>query len=214
MQHEDPEDLRLWIADTEAGFYSAVESALHRALVEMESGRKQYMNFSETALSKILCGLLKFARIPTTAEEDSSGHVDVTVKHRKGIFVMLGECKKYDGFVYHCGGCTQLLRRYTSGRAARTFCLEFFSVPAMYDRMRDLKGDFDRDLPLDQHGVSRDHDDIKGAFVTAHKHSSAATVEVLHVGCNLHYAESAGAQRSVAAATSSTRKSAKGRRAR
>lgn len=210
----DPPDLRLWLASSEAEFCEAVEDGLHRAIFEMESGRKHYMQLPEPALSKMLCSLMKAARIPTTAEEDSSGHVDVTVKHGNGIYVVLGECKKYRSYSYHLGGCRQLLKRYSAGRSRRTFCLEFFCVPEMYEHLSNLRGELDRERPLKQQDAACNHPVIRGAFITAHKHSSASIVEVLHLGCNLHHeeAEAAKSKRRTATSVSKTPASRRKRR--
>lgn len=166
----DAPDLRIWLASSEAEFCEAVEDSLHRAIIEMESGRKYYMELPEPALSKMLCSLMKSARIPTTAEEDSSGHVDVTVKHDNGIYRVLGECKIYRNYSYHLGGCRQLLKRYSAGRSKRTFCLEFFRVADMYDHLSNLRGELDRKRPLRQQDAACDHPVIGGAFITAHRH--------------------------------------------
>jgi hypothetical protein len=43
-------------------------------------------------------------------------------------------------------------------------------------------------MPLDQVDGAADHG-IKGAFVTAHRHFTAAIVELLHLGCNVYHPE-------------------------
>ena len=108
-------------------------------------------------------------------------------------FEMLGECKIYGGFEHHCEGCQQLLTRYSNGRSRRSFCLDFFRKPEMYEKLDKLRRQFESEKPLDQVGLPVDHK-IKGAFLTAHRHFSATIIEVLHLGCNLYHPE---AQRSV-----------------
>jgi len=92
-----------------------------------------------------------------------------------------GECKIYDGFENHCAGCKQILVRYSSGRSARSFCLDFFHKPDMYEKLMKLREEFDAQRTLDQVDPARDHR-ITGAFLTAHRHFTAAIIEVLHLG--------------------------------
>lgn len=189
IQSVNPAAMRLWIAEDETAFNSAVEDAIEHAILQIESGARLYGGFGELQLSHLLSQLLSAASVPTVAEGYNNGHVDVTVRHPAGKpFVMLGECKIYGGFKRHCDGCQQLLLRYSSGRSARTFCLDFVQMPEMYDKLKKLREEFDAQRPLDQVDSARGHS-IKGGFLTAHRHFTAAIVEVLHIGCNLFHPE-------------------------
>jgi hypothetical protein len=184
-----PPSLRLWIAEDEGAFIAAAEDALLDAIVKMEKGARLYARDDERKLSFTLVQLMSSASVPAVAEGYNNGHVDVTITHpAERHFVMLGECKRFDGFQYHCDGCYQLLTRYSAGRASRTFCLEFFQVRGMYAKLEGLQRDFDRDQPHKQKGAAAAHR-IKGAFLTTHGHDSGSDVEVLHLGCNLYHAE-------------------------
>ena len=184
-----PPSLRLWIAEDEVAFIAAAEDALLDAIVKMEKGARLYAQDDERKLSFTLVQLMSSASVPAVAEGYHNGHVDVAITHpAERPFIMLGECKRFDGFQYHCDGCSQLLVRYSSGRASRTFCLEFFQVRGMYAKLEGLQRDFNRNHPHKQKGAATAHR-IKGAFLTTHGHDSGSDVEVLHLGCNLYHAE-------------------------
>jgi hypothetical protein len=168
-------------------FYSAVEDAVHLALTQIEAGARLYQPLQERALSLLLAQFLTSSSLPANAETYHNGHVDVIVQHPAALpFAMLGECKIYGGFEHHCEGCEQLLTRYSNGRSRRTFCLDFFRKPEMYEKLQKLREQFENERPLDQVGVPTDHK-IKGAFLTAHRHFTATIIEVLHLGCNLYH---------------------------
>lgn len=180
-----PPAMKAWLSIDEADFCAAVEDAIHDVMVEIEAGAKLYKGLKEPALSLMLAQLLRQAMLPAVAEGYHNGHTDVMVSHpRKLPMAMLGECKIYRGYKQHHDGCKQVLDRYSSGRASRAFCLEFFMVDGMYAKLANLRTEFDHQQPLGQIGVSADHR-LKGAFLTLHKHFTAAQLELLHLGCNL-----------------------------
>jgi hypothetical protein len=183
----NPAALQIWAAEDEESFSTAVEGALEHAIAQIEAGARLYSDLGELQLSLFLAQLLVAAGVPTTSEGYHNGHVDLTIRQPLGQpFVILGECKLYRGFQHHRDGCAQLLLRYSSGRWARTFCLDFVQKPGMYEKLSDLRKEFDAQRPLEQIDPARDHR-IKGAFLTAHRHVSAAIVEVLHLGCNVFH---------------------------
>jgi hypothetical protein len=189
IQATNPPALRIWIAEDEDAFCAAVEDAVEHAICEIEAGARLYFDLGEVQLSHFLVQLLSAASIRAVAEGYHNGHVDVTIQQPVGRrFLMLGECKIYNGFEHHRAGCEQLLVRYSSGRSLRTFCLDFFQKPEMYKKLASLRKEFDAQLPLDQVNVARDHR-FRGAFLTAHRHTTAAIVEVLHLGCNVFHPE-------------------------
>lgn len=186
-----PPAIEVWAAATEDEFCAAVERAVESALMQLESGARRCGSMDELGLSWLLSELLTAASIPAVSEGYHNGHVDLTIKHPAGRpFLVLGECKIYRGYKHHCAGCKQLLVRYSSGRSARTFCLDFFQRPKMYEKLQRLRDAFNASRPLEQIDDAADHA-IKGAFVTLHKHFTAANVEVLHLGCNVYHPENA-----------------------
>jgi hypothetical protein len=179
--------LRVWTATEYGEFCAAVEDAVHMALLEIEAGAREYSVLGERALTLMLAQLLTAASVPAVSEGYHNGHVDVIIRHPAELpLSILGECKIYDGFEYHCKGCEQLLKRYSSGRSPRVLCVDFFRKPAMYEKLDELRAEFDARRPLNQQGGPTTHS-IKGAFVTAHIHFTASTVEVLHLGCNVFH---------------------------
>lgn len=184
----NPAALQVFVAETEDQFITAVENALNEAIVRLESGAKMLMTVDEPMLSWMLVNLLAAADIDASPETYHNGHVDVLVRHPRMPFSCIGECKLHGGYEYHVGGCKQLLDRYSSGRAKRGFCLDFFQVPGMYKKLEKLRESFRQKMPLQQQGDPTDHGTIKGAFVSKHLHVTESHVEILHLGCNCYHA--------------------------
>ncbi len=184
-----PPAMRVWTATTESEFCSAVERAIEAVIFELESGARRSTAMDELGLSWLLTAFLTSASIPAMCEGSDSGHVHVTIKHPANLpLLVLGQCKIYEGYDHHCNSCRQLLLRWSSGRSARSFCLEFFRSSGMYENLRKLRDEFDSHRPFEQIESATDHF-IKGAFVTMHKHFTSSTVEVIHLGCNLFHPE-------------------------
>src|SRR5205814_2885165 len=121
------------------------------SVTQIESGARRCATLDELGLSWLLTQLLSAASIPTEAEGYHNGHVDVTIRHPLGRpFAFLGECKIYRGYEHHCDGCKQLLDRYSSGRFARTFCLEFVRSVGIYEKLQNLRDQFNSQRPLKQ----------------------------------------------------------------
>jgi hypothetical protein len=178
---------RLYFSTNEREFIEAVDLILEIAIRRLEENAATHNSLGELELSTMLSDLIRQAAIPCAKEVYRNGHVDVAIGHpRKQQFQYLGECKIYDGFIRHCGGCDQLLNRYSSGRDVRGFVLEFFNRPGMYALLDSLKARFDQDFPLEMKNSSTPHGHIKGAFISLHTHFTQTDVEVLHLGCNLH----------------------------
>lgn len=189
IQARNPAALQVWCAQTEEEFNSGVEAAVENAIVDTESGARQFRMLCERGLSQLLASLLRAAAIDAVAEEYHNGHVDVTVTHHvRKAWRVLGECKLYDGYKHHCNGCAQVLKRYASGRARRVLCLDYFLKEGMYTKLQELRDAFDSDLPHAMSGICKDHS-IKGGFVSSHQHATGIFVEILHIGCNLYLAE-------------------------
>lgn len=177
----------VYFSTDEAQFVEGVEVALDLAIRTLEQNAATHARLGELALSTMLTDLLRQSGIPCEKESYRNGHVDIAVGHpRMKQYQYLGECKIYAGFKRHCNGCSQLLSRYSSGRDLRGFLLEFFNRPGMYRLLDKLKKRFDLDGPLGMSGSSREHRQIKGAFLSVHRHFTDSKVEVLHLGCSLY----------------------------
>jgi len=184
LEAHNPNLLELLRADTEVAFIEATENALERAVRTIESGAKGYGSLDERGLSQLLADFLNLSGYQATAERNINGHVDVVVEHAfGGRWKYLGECKIWRGYQYHVDGCEQLLG-YCTGREKRAFCMDFFTVLGIYDKLRKLRDALDEGRPLAQLAASVDHK-ILGGFLTSHHHTTGATVEVLHLGCSV-----------------------------
>lgn len=183
-----PGTARVYFSTNEKQFVESVEVILDLAIRTLEQNAASHNDLGELALSTMLTDLIRHSGIPCEKESYRNGHVDITVNHpRMRRYQYLGECKIYNGFNRHCGGCNQLLKRYMSGRDMRGFLLEFFKRPGMYKLLQELKNKFDSTSPLSMKGKTQEHKQIKGAFVSLHTHFTASKVEVLHLGCNLYF---------------------------
>lgn len=186
LRSASPPALKVWGASAEPEFFAAVESTLDDVLRRMEAGSKQHRALQERGLSRLLVQLLSGASIPASIEVDRNGHLDVIVQHpAEPAYAMLGACSVYDGNQGHRAECQRLLERCAAGRgSARAFCLDFFLVPGMEEKLSSLRAELAADRPFDQLDLPVDRE-IKGAFLTAHRLPSGAVVELLHLGCNL-----------------------------
>lgn len=184
-EERNPELYAMILAKTEPEFVEAAERALESAIKTVEQRAKHYGKLDEPGLSGLLVDLMARSGFTATAEEDTNGHVDITIKHfspRK--FRYLGECKIWHGYQYHVDGCSQLLG-YCTGREPRGFLLGFFKQEGMYTRLEELKNDFVRERPTMMTEADCAPHSIKGAFLSSHTHPSGTVIEVLHLGCNL-----------------------------
>lgn len=185
LRLQNPAVVRAWAAANEASFLDSVEVALDSSIRRIEGMARQLGGSSEKLLSVLLCQFMDAGGLPTSSEANHNGHVDVVIRHPAYRFgEVLGECKIYAGYEKHCEACDQILNRYCSGRCSRCFCIEFFQVKSMYDKMKVVREDMDKHLPHSQSGSARDHSVIKGGFVTVHLHFTSTTVEIVHLCCN------------------------------
>lgn len=185
LEAHNPNLVDLLRAQTEDAFLDATERAVDRAIRTIESGAKQYADLEERGLSLLLADLLNMSGYQATAERYVNGHVDVVVEHAfGGRWRYLGECKMHRSYKYHVDGCKQVLG-YCTGRERRAFCLDFFTVAGMFEKLVVLRREMDKELPEAQTAPSANHRWIAGAFVTVHEHRSGKTVEVLHLGCSV-----------------------------
>lgn len=185
LEAHNPELRELLYVENEDAFLVATERALDRAISTIEGGAKLYAKMDERGLSKLLADLMNHTGFSASAERYHNGHVDVVVEHLLiGRWKYLGECKIHRGAQYHLDGCEQILG-YCCGRERRAFCLDFFRAEKMYEKLVEMREHFDGERPLGQTGEAKDHERIRGCFVTVHSHTSGAAIEVLHLGCNV-----------------------------
>ncbi len=180
-----PDFDRVVCAETEEDFLEAVGLAIRHCLQKLEDRRKLLVKAGEVELSTNLADLLTSGGLPTTAEPHINGHVDLVVTHfEPGRYRMLGECKLHRGPKNHCDGTTQVLG-YCSGTEKRVFCLDFCKKPDVQGRMRKIRQHFNEDESC--HSVIETSDyELVWSFLGIHSHASGVTIEVLHIGCNLH----------------------------
>lgn len=175
--------LHLLQATTEDEFIAATEAAIERAMKTIENGAKEYSKLDEPGLSHLLTDFLALSGWHATAETNNNGHVDVVVQCAFGRhWRYLGECKLHRGYKYHVDGCQQLLG-YCTGRDLRAFCMDFINT-GTFEKMKKIRSDMDKYLPLQQKKAAVDHN-ILGGFVTSHDHTSQTVVEILHLGCSV-----------------------------
>ena len=181
-----PITLDILTAETDEDFDNAFDSWLEHGLAQLEKSSKEYTVLSENGLSNVLTSALSTGEISVTREENSNGHVDLTVKltNPKSYRVKLGEAKIWGGREYHVKGLGQLLERYTTGRECRGFVISFVKIKDIENLFKDLREHLDNEKPFELQKLCKNHS-IKWAFLSDHNHSSGRLVEVCHVGCNL-----------------------------
>jgi len=183
-----PGTAQVYFSEDRQSFRAGVEAAVDASIRSMERSAKFHHGRGELELSKTLCDLLERAAIPCVAEGYSNGHVDVTVTHpRVARFVVLGECKMWNGQARHRAACAQLLDRYATGREAGGFVLEFVGVRGMYRLLSELRSSLGIERPPSMVSGPKNHPDIEGGFHTTHEHHTGALVVVFHIGCNVFH---------------------------
>lgn len=181
------ETLDLVTANTEEEFDSAFDNWLTQAVSKLEANKLNYKNLDEEGLSAVLAATLTTGEISVTQEQNSNGHVDLTVKlnnsspQRK----KLGEAKIWRGKEYHVSGLDQLLNRYTTGRECRGFVISYVKIKDIKDLFEKLRKHIDEKKTFKLEGLCEDHN-IKWSFLSKHKHDSGELVAICHLGCNMH----------------------------
>lgn len=119
------ETLDLVTAETEEEFNSAFDNWLTQAIAKLESNKLNYQPLDEEGLSAVLAATLSTGEVSVTQEQNSNGHVDLTIKLNNSSpqRSKLGEAKIWKGKEYHIKGLDQLLNRYTTGRECRGFVI-------------------------------------------------------------------------------------------
>lgn len=181
------ETLDLITSNTDEEFNAAFDNWLSQAIAKLEAGKKEFKDLSEDGLSNILACSLSTPEISVTREQNSNGHVDLTVKllNSSPQRIKLGEAKIWRGKEYHSKGLDQLLNRYTTGRECRGFVISYVKIKDIKSLFEDLRKHIDDTKPFNLEGLCLDHN-IKWSFLSNHKHSSGELIAVCHIGCNLH----------------------------
>lgn len=181
----NPQAMSLFASATREEFLDAAERCLEKVVGVMERSRATYRKLDERDLSKLVVELLGDL-VPSEAEAHTNGHVDVTIKHPRGLPLRhITECKVWNGTEYHVGGMKQVLG-YATGREGRVMLLEFFvRHKRMAFLMNRLRSDLENDGEVKPLRPAADHPALSGAFSTSHEHPSGNELEIVHFGCHL-----------------------------
>lgn len=175
-------------AGSDAEFDVAFESWLIDCVSQMEADAKGLQNLNEDLLSSFLAAALRTGEISATREQNSNGHVDITItlNNSSPPRKKLGEAKIWRGNSYHIEGLGQLLGRYSTGRECRGFVISYVKQKDIANLFAQLKDYIDKSKPYDLQGMCKAHG-VKWTFLSSHKHSSGEIVDVSHIGCNLYH---------------------------
>jgi phosphomannomutase len=187
IKRKAPEYLDLLTAVTDEEFETAFDALLDKAVRQLEKNKDNFEKLNEVGLSGALAMALSIPGLTVVQEAHSNGHVDLTIEadHCTPSRTKLGEAKIYAGLAYHLKGLEQLLGRYTTGRDGRALLISYVRKKDIKKLIDELREDMDETLPQGQSGATQDHT-LKWSFVTVHKHSSGESLQVGHIGCNLH----------------------------
>lgn len=180
------ETLDMITADNDEDFDKAFDNWLTQAIAKMEANKLNYETLDENGLSAVLAATLTTGEISVTQEQNSNGHVDLTVKlnNSNPQRVKLGEAKIWRGKEYHVKGLDQLLNRYTTGRECRGFVISYVKLKDIKGLFESLRKHIDESKPFNLEGVCRNHN-IKWSFLSTHKHNTGELISICHIGCNL-----------------------------
>jgi hypothetical protein len=186
IKRKAPEYLDLLTAETDAEFEKAFDAILGKAIIHLETNKKNYKLLDEEGFSAALAGVLSIPGLTVTQETNSNGHVDITIEANQCVPARrkLGEAKIYKGPKYHVDGLEQLLGRYTTGREGRGILIVYVQKEDIAGLIRKLRQSMDKDRPMNQKGQTKDHT-LKWSFVSTHGHSCGEDLQVGHIGCNL-----------------------------
>lgn len=180
------ETLDLITAESEEDFDKAFDNWLTQAIAKLEANKSNYESLDENGLSAVLAATLSTGEISVTQEQNSNGHVDLTIKLNNSSpqRIKLGEAKIWRGKEYHVKGLDQLLNRYTAGRECRGFVISYVKLKDIRNLFESLRKYIDQSKTFNLEGMCRDHN-IKWSFLSTHKHSSGESISICHIGCNL-----------------------------
>jgi len=182
-----PESLDLVAAETEAEFDRAFDAILEKAVIHLETNKKNYKLLDEEGFSAALAGALSIPGLVVTQEKNSNGHVDLTIEAYLCVPARrkLGEAKIYKGPKYHFSGLRQLLGRYTTGREGRGLLIVYVQKKDIAGLIQRLRQSMDKDRPMNQKGKTESHV-LKWSFISTHAHSCGEHLQIGHIGCNLY----------------------------
>jgi hypothetical protein len=174
-------------AGTDRDFDTAFDTWLVEAINRIEANKLNFKDLGEESLSAVLAASLTTPEISVTQEQNSNGHVDLTIKltNAPQLRIKLGEAKIWRGKEYHVNGLGQLINRYTTGRECRGFVISYVKIKDVANLFIDLRHHIDTSKPFNLDGLCQDHN-IRWSFISIHKHTSGESISVCHVGCNLH----------------------------
>lgn len=186
LQRKAPEYLDLLTAETQVDFENAFDALLEKAVMGLETNKKNFEALDEVGLSAALALALTIPGLSVAQETHSNGHVDLTITadHCTPVRKKLGEAKIYDGPRYHIAGINQLLGRYTTGRESRGLMIVYVRKRDIAGLIKRLRETMDVDMPCQQQGKTADHS-LRWSFISTHYLSSGDSHEVSHIGCNL-----------------------------
>src|SRR4051812_25259471 len=103
IKRKAPEYLDLLTAQTEAEFDCAFEAILEKAVLKLESNKRNFRELDEEGLSAALALAVSIPGLVVTQEPNSNGHVDLVIEanHCVPARRKLGEAKIYKGPEYH-----------------------------------------------------------------------------------------------------------------
>lgn len=187
IKRKAPAYIDLLTAETDAEFDVAFTVLLEGAVTHLEKNTNNFALLGEEGLSGVLAGHLTIPGLTVTQEQNSNGHVDLTIvgDHCSPTRTRLGEAKIYDGPAYHIKGIGQLINKYSTGREGGGLLINYVRQKDIEGITAKLKVELDAKLPADQTGPCTPHT-MKWSLVTEHKHSSGALIPVSHIGCNLY----------------------------
>jgi hypothetical protein len=185
VAQQDPDYLALATASTADEFDAALIPLLGKAVDHLESNSKNFVTLGETGLTAALAGSLSNFGLRVTQEENSNGHVDVTITGYvcRPEQKRLGEAKLYDGYGYHVGGLKQLLG-YMTGRDSG-YLLNYVRRKNVATLVKQLREEMDRQRPCAQTDTCTNLG-VKWSFVSVHRHSSGEQVKVSHISFNVY----------------------------
>lgn len=174
-------------AQTEEEFDDVFDDWLVQAIDQLERDKAHYHQMSEDGISGALANALRTGEILVTREENSNGHVDLTIKRLCALPPMtkLGEAKIWKGKKYHIEGLDQLINRYSTGRGCRGFVISYVKKRNIKNKFNNLRDYINQTKPHDFEGQCKDHK-IKWSFLSSHKHTSGDVIDICHLGCNLY----------------------------
>ncbi|MCA9544811.1 MAG: hypothetical protein KC613_10490 [Myxococcales bacterium] len=186
VQLLNPHARGLFVSGDRAAFLDAAERLIADVVLRMEESRATYRQLGERDLSKLMKELLG-PLVPSDAEAHTNGHVDLTIRHPRGLgYKYLVECKIWNGNALHRDAMVQLLG-YLTGQEGRAMCLAFFiDRQRMMRLLERLRGELATTNEPPAIGDPVDHPTIAGTFMTRHEHpSSGREIDIVHMGCDL-----------------------------